>query len=115
PSKAVARIELAEERPSQYSQPRVGDTSCITVTSLESQANSRANNHCEEMNGVKVMCRDRDSIQKIKSGTTGRIVHGRQSNELFDGGSPQPGPDAIVDATSMSFRWALRNIDAQVS
>jgi len=49
PSGAVqqARIELAEERPSQYGQPRVGDTSCITVTSLESQADSSANDHRE--------------------------------------------------------------------
>src|SRR3954471_1998268 len=66
PPKAVACIELAEVG-CQRAQLRVGDTRCITVTSLESQANGGANSHCEQMTGVKVMPRNRNPDQKIHS------------------------------------------------
>src|SRR5580658_4766151 len=47
PSKAVAGIELAEVGPCQGAQLHVGNTRCIAVTPLESQADSRANRHLE--------------------------------------------------------------------
>src|SRR3954469_24236974 len=65
-SEAVASVELAEVG-CQRAQLRVGDTRCIAVTSLESQANGGANSHCEQMTGVKVMPRNRNPDQKIHS------------------------------------------------
>ncbi len=114
PSEAVAGIELAEVGSCQRAQLHVGDTRCIAVTSLEPQADSRANSHCEYMKGDKVP-RDRNSDQKIQSRQRIRVAHERQIDEIFDRAIAQPGPDAIVGASSIGFRRTFRQVDAQVS
>src|SRR3954452_12671394 len=82
-SEAVTSVELAEVG-CQSAQLRVGDTRCITVTSLESYANSGANSQCEQVPRVKVMPGDRNSGQKIHSGQGIGIAHEWQIDEIFD-------------------------------
>jgi len=67
------------------------------------------------MTGIKVMCWDRDPDKKIHGRQRIRVSHERQIDEVFDRASAEPGPDAIVGASSIGFRRTLRKVDAQMS
>jgi hypothetical protein len=66
------------------------------------------------MMGFKVMRRKRDSDQKIHGSQRIRVAHDRQMDEILDRASAQPGPDAVIGASSIGFRRTFRKIDTQL-